>query len=379
MNLFEKYDHAALVADRFCDEHFTEERIRQWVLSRGIPRSVHEAYFESELGAYCLPANFGGRECPFAERAVVIAALTRRAGATLPFLSDALTMALLSAMRTQSQQEIVTDFVARTGRILFSQAFSEAGAGSDASAVRTVVTVDDGIFLDGEKTFVSGGQFASDVLILARDPVFGQADGGISLWLVPVDAPGISTFPLNTAGQEMLSSARVRFEHVRLNPDWQIQSEGRLHSMMKRQYELGRILVCASSMGLARAAMDDALEHCRTYMVKGQLLGTLPQIQEKLTDMEIKLRAMEQLVMDAADEADKQEGHDFLPCALMKRFVPKAATEVASEALQIFGGLGYTDDVRVSRIWRDCRGNQIAQGTDEIMVRQAARILVEGR
>ena len=60
----------------------------------------------------------------------------------------------------------------------------------------------------------------------------------------------------------------------------------------------------------------------------------------------------------------------------MKRFVPKAATDVASEALQIFGGAGYTDETRVGRIWQDCRGNQIAQGTDEIMVGLIAKLLV---
>ena len=61
----------------------------------------------------------------------------------------------------------------------------------------------------------------------------------------------------------------------------------------------------------------------------------------------------------------------------MKYYVPKAATEVASEALQIFGGVGYTDDARVGRIWRDCRGNQIAQGTDEIMPHTVAKMLIK--
>lgn len=371
--------HVMSLVDRFCDEHFTEERMNQWVRSRGVSRAVHDAFFKSELGAYCLPPNLGGKDCPFVERAALIAHITRRAGATLPFLSDMLSLALLSTMRAQSQQEIQEEFVARTGRVSFSQAFSENGAGSEAKAVCTIVTVDDGaVFIDGEKTFVSSGQFASDTLVLARDPIFGQADGGLSLWLIPIDEPGVSTYPLDTVGQEMLSSAMVRFDHVQLNPDWQIQTEGNLSAMMKRQYDLGRILVCASSLGLARAAMDDALAHAGSRMTKGQLLGTLPQIQEKLTDMEVKLRSMEMFVCDAAREADNGRSGS-LSCALMKRFVPGAATEVASEALQILGGIGYTERSRVGRIWRDCRGNQIAQGTDEIMVRHAAKQLIERR
>lgn len=380
MSNSESYSHVIKLVDEFCDEHFTEERIGQWIRSRGVPNSLYEAFFESELGLYVTPANAGGRTCPFDERAAVTMQLTRRAGATLPFLSDMISMALLSTMRSLSQREIAEDFLARSGRVTFSQAFSEEVAGSDASAVKTVVSIDgDDILLDGRKTFVSNGQFASDTLVLASDPIFGRADGGLSLWLVPIDTPGVSTYPLNTVGQEMLAPAVIEFERVPLDPKWQIQSEGKLSSMLKRQYELGRILVCSSSLGLARAAMDDALGHAAEHMVKGQLLGSLPQIQEKLADMEVQLRSMEALVFHAAKLVGDGGDEARLACALMKRFVPKAATNVASEALQIFGGAGYTDATRVGRIWQDCRGNQIAQGTDEVMVRYAAKLLIDRR
>lgn len=380
MKIIEKYGRVINLVDVFCDEYFSEERIGQWIKSRGVPNALYDAFFGSELGSYCLPANVGGRQCPFIERTILTVHLTRRAGATLPFLSDMISMALLSTMRSLSQQEIADDFLARSGRVTFSQAFSEDNAGSDASAVSTVVSIDgDEIFLDGRKTFVSNGQFASDTLVLASDPVFGRADGGLSLWLVPINTVGVSTFPFNTVGQEMLSPALVTFDKVSLCPEWQIQSEGKLSSILKRQYELGRILVCASSLGLARAAMDDALERAASHMIKGQRLSSLPQIQEKLSDMEVKLRSIEALVYDAAMLADNDDDEARLACALMKRFVPKAATEVASEAMQIFGGVGYTDAARVGRIWQDCRGNQIAQGTDEIMVNLATKLLVAGR
>ena len=377
MDISESYSQVIKLVDEFRDEHFNEERIRQWIESRGVPNSLYDAFFGSELGSYVMPVNAGGRACPFDERVAVTMQLTRRAGATLPFLSDMISMALLSTMRSLSQREIAEDLLPRSGRVTFSQAFSEEAAGSDASAVKTVVSLEsDEIVLDGRKTFVSNGQFASDTLVLASDPIFGRADGGLSLWLVPLDTQGVSTFPLNTVGQEMLAPAMISFDRVVLDPKWQIQSEGKLASMLKRQYELGRILVCASSLGLARAAMDDALGHAASHMVKGRRLSSLPQIQEKLADMEVRLRSMESLVYHAAKLAGDGGDEARLACALMKRFVPKAATDVASEALQIFGGAGYTDETRVGRIWQDCRGNQIAQGTDEIMVGLIAKLLV---
>ncbi len=380
MEKIDTHDRIVAMVDAFCDEHFTEERVGQWIKSRGVPNSLYEDFFASELGPYVTPASMGGKECSFAERALLTAQITRRAGATLPFLSDMIAMALLTTMRSLSQQEIAEHFLSRSGRVTFSQSFSEENAGSDAAAVKTVVSIDgDDVLLDGRKSFVSNGQFAPETLVLASDPIFGRDDGGLSLWLVPIDEPGVCTYPLNTVGQEMLSPALITFDKVVLQPEWKIQSEGKLSSMLKYQYELGRILVCASSLGLARAAMDDALERASSHMVKGRRLSSLPQIQEKLTDMEVKLRSMERLVFDAARCAGQSNAESHLACALMKRFVPKAATEVASEALQIFGSVGYTDMVRVGRIWQDCRGNQIAQGTDEIMVGLATKLLIEGR
>lgn len=380
IELTQEQKAAVAAVDDFCDAYFTEDAIKQWCKSRGVPTTVYNAFYESPLGKYCLPEYLGGRECSLSEKSAVIARLCHRAGAMLPFVNDMLSMTLLDSMREVSRREVVKELLTKSGHVRFSEAFSEARAGSDASAVQTTVSVEgDGVFLDGEKSFVSGGQFSPEALVLARDPVYGREDGGLSLWLVPVDAPGVLTFPLETVGQAMLAPATLKFDHVELRPEQRIQTDGKLDAMLKHQYELGRVLICAASMGMALAAMDDALDHANDHMVKGQTLGTLPQIREKLADMEVRNRAMCQLVYYAADSVDAGLSRSHLDCALMKRAVPRMATEVASEALQILGGRGYTDQSRVGRIWMDCRGNQIAQGTDEVMVHLIAKSLIANR
>ncbi len=377
MELTDGQRHVIELVDAFCDEYFDEDSIKQWCRSRGVPTRLYDAFYESELGSYVLPTSVGGKDCPFLDRATLIMAMVRRAGASLPFQSDMTALALLSSMRQISQDEIIEDLYSKTGRVLFSQAFTEPNAGSDTQAVRTRVTADAGaIFLDGVKTFVSSGEFAENTLVLARDPVFGQLDGGMSLWLVPIRSNGLSTSPLNTAGQEMLASASLSFDHVELDPNWQIQTEGKLNKMMKRQFGLGRVLVCASSVGLALAALDDAIAHASDHTVKGRQLVSLPQIQEKLADMEARVRSMMAITFEAARTADRNTRDFDLDTALAKRYVPSMAAEVASSALQVFGGIGYTDQTRVSRIWRDCRGNQIAWGTDEVMAGVVAKSIV---
>lgn len=372
----------AIVAmcDEFYDRHFTEENIKFWCEMGGLPSRVYKDFYDCDLGAYVLPASVGGLDCPFSDRVTVVEHLTYRAGAMLPFVSDMLTGAILRSMREQSQSEIIEDYSLRKdGNVLFSEAFTEAGAGSDMQAIRTQVSSEDGkLFLDGTKTFVSAGQFAPRALVLARDPICGQADGGLSLWLVPLDCDGVQAAPMRTVGQEMLCPAVVTFEHVALDPDWQIKTEGKLNTMIKRQLALGRTLICATSLGLARAAMSDAVAYARQHKVKGVMLGSMPQVQEKLSDMLVKVKAMELFVGEAAEAADGTDVEEHtLKTTTMKYFVPKAATEVASEAMQIFGGIGYTDATRVSRIWRDCRGNQISQGSDEVMVHYIASSLMK--
>lgn len=110
-------------------------------------------------------------------------------------------------------------------------------------------------------------------------------------------------------------------------------------------------------------------------MVKGRLLASVPEIQRKVIDTEARVREMRMFVYDAARVMS--DGDDMhLAVALMKHEVPAKAVEVASAAMQIFGVRGYTGASRAARIWRDCRGNQIAQGTDEIMTRIASKFIV---
>ena len=169
--------------DEFCDAYFTEDAIKRVGANpAALPTTVYDAFYESPLGKYCLPEYLGGRECSLGEKSAVIARLCHRAGAMLPFVNDMLSMTLLDSMREMSRREVVQELLAESGHVRFSEAFSEARAGSDASAVQTTVSVEgDGVFLDGEKSFVSGGQFWPEALVLARDPVYGREDGGLSL------------------------------------------------------------------------------------------------------------------------------------------------------------------------------------------------------
>jgi len=122
--------------------------------------------------------------------------------------------------------------------------------------------------------------------------------------------------------------------------------------------------------------MEDAAAYAGQRVAFGQTIGKFQQIQQKLTDMEVKIQNMRNLLYKTAWELDNGISVQ-LNSALVKRYIPNAALEVCSDALQIFGGLGYTTETRVSRLWQDSRGNQIAGGTDEIMVYIAGRQILK--
>lgn len=108
----------------------------------------------------------------------------------------------------------------------------------------------------------------------------------------------------------------------------------------------------------------------------GVAIGEFQQVEQMLTDMEVSLRTMRSMLYQAAWAIETDQPDKRLAVSLMKRYIPKTATQVASDAMQILGGQGYTESARVSTIWQDCRGNQIAEGTDQIMVYISAPLIM---
>jgi alkylation response protein AidB-like acyl-CoA dehydrogenase len=145
---------------------------------------------------------------------------------------------------------------------------------------------------------------------------------------------------------------------------------------LMQHFEAERLLIAAESLGLAEAAYDDAIEYASKRKQFGTTIDQLPQIQTYLTDMRIGIVNMKNLLYRTSWKKD-QNYSIRLDSALAKRYICKTASEVCSYAMQIIGGLGYTTETRVSRAWLDSRGWQIGGGTDEIMVRIAARQLLK--
>lgn len=363
----------------FAQKNFSTEKTRQWQRDQGLPDDVCKNFVQEYYRQKEFCRNTGEKNGNvLLEQTLITEELSRVAGTALPFSNDLMNMQMLQELGDKKCVEPLMAAYRESGRLTFSLAVSEPTAGSDTMSMKTNVRTQDGkLLLNGRKTFVVNGEYAPKILVAAID---GDKSSGekrvLSFWLIPRDLPGFVAFPINKIGQRILPFSDLVFNDVELDPSYRLvgkQMEG-FHQLF-HLLEKGRVLACAASLGLARAAMEDAVEHAKERTAFGHPIGDFQQIEQMLVDMEVKIVNMRNLTYEAALQMDSESDNRRLSVALMKRYVPAAATEVASDALQILGGRGYTENERVSWIWQDCRGNQIAEGTDQIMVRIAAPLV----
>lgn len=364
----------------YAERYFSRANVRQWQRDGGLPDDVCKAFINEYLGHASLLGDASGGGSLLAQ-VIATEEVSRVAGASLPFSSDIMNLRIMNKFAGSSKSmHDMLDTYRETGRLAFALAVSEPSAGSDTMAMRTTVSSQgDSYVLKGSKTFVANGEFAPFVMVAAVEPdVASDGYPTLSFWMVPRNSEGLNAYPIGKIGQKIVPFADIVFDDVRLEPSYRLRGEGKAgFPQLFHLLEIGRVMVCAQSLGMAQAAMEDAVSYARNRMAFGKNIASFQQIEQMLVDMEVKIVNMRSLVYRAAWAFDHDSSDKRLLVAMAKRYVPRAATEVASDALQVLGGRGYTENERVGSIWQDCRGNQIAEGTDQIMIHIAGPLLME--
>lgn len=360
----------------FGESVFTPETVFQWRKDQGLPDEVVKGFVDR----YFAFADQSPHRMGIMSQTLILEELCRCAGAALPFQNDLFNLQIMGDFADEAVFAKVLDDYRQTGRLMFSLGVSEPNAGSDTMSMTTAVQTRDGrLLLNGQKTYVNNGEYSPSILVAAIDKDNPSSDDypPLTFWLIPHDLPGIRAVPINKIGQSMVPFASVSFDEVELKPEYRLRGhEGGFRHLFKL-LEFGRVFTCAASLGMAQAAMEDAVANARVRKAFGVSIGQFQQVEQMLTDMEVSLRTMRSMLYQAAWAIENDQPDKRLVVALMKRYIPKTATQVASDAMQILGGLGYTESARVSTIWQDCRGNQIAEGTDQIMVYISAPLIMK--
>jgi alkylation response protein AidB-like acyl-CoA dehydrogenase len=256
------------------------------------------------------------------------------------------------------------------GELLGAFSLSEAGSGSDAAALQAQATrVDGGWKLSGEKMWVTNGASADLVLLMARTDTPSERLGsrGIGAFMVPTDSvgyrPGTKERKLGIRASETVA---VALDDVELSDDYLIGEPGRGFKYALEALEGGRLGIAAQALGIAEAALDHALDYADTRSQFGKRLRDFQGVQFKLADMATRLEAARGLMYRAAQAYITQEDRRRKLSSMAKLHASEAAMYITREAVQIFGGYGYSREYPVEKLFRDAKVTEIYEGTNEI-------------
>jgi acyl-CoA dehydrogenase len=264
------------------------------------------------------------------------------------------------------------------GETIGAFALTERQSGSDAANQQTVaVAVEGGYRLRGSKVWVTNAE-AADMAIAFAATEPGQGGGGISAFLVPMDAPGLARAPSpDTLGVRGLGCVDLTFEDVFVPESGLLGRRNAGFALAKRALEGGRVAVAAQALGVGRAALREAIDYSQRRQAFGHPIAVFQAIQFQLADIATELEAARMLTWRAADALYRGPGA-VVEAAMAKLQASEAAHHAADRAMQILASEGYRRGSTIERLFRDIRAAEIYQGTSEVQRLIIARSVVEG-
>ncbi|MFE0453602.1 acyl-CoA dehydrogenase family protein [Streptomyces sp. NPDC058914] len=262
------------------------------------------------------------------------------------------------------------------GGLLGAYCLSEPASGSDAASLRTRAVRESGgdWVINGTKAWITHGGIADFYTVMARTG--GEGPGGITAFLVPGDAEGLTAAPPEKKmGLKGSPTAQLHFDGVRIPDARRLGEEGQGFAIALAALDSGRLGIAACAIGVAQAALDEAVAYARQRRQFGRPIADFQGLRFLLADMATRIEAGRALYLAAARLRDA--GRPFAAQAAMAKLqCTDAAMQVTTDAVQVLGGYGYTADFPVERYLREAKVLQIVEGTNQIQRMVIARHLV---
>jgi len=336
-----------------------------------VPRPLFESLSAIGLAGLSIPEEYGGLNASATTIAAVFETISRFDVSPAIFVSvHAMVSGLISRFGTPDQKSKLLPPLA-SGATLAAFALTEPQAGSDAQALKTEATsVDGGFVLKGNKCYITSAGFAELYLVFARSK--DATGSGISAFLVPADTAGLSIGkPEKKMGADLSPIASLFFENAFIPADSLL---GPIHQGFKVALSGlagGRVNIAACANGVARNALDIAVQHLRERSQFGKLLRDFQGLQFMVADMYQKLEAARLLTMKAANDIDAAKGSTAsvnikLSSSTAKCFATDAAMSITTDAVQLLGGAGYIKEYSAERLMRDAKMLQIVEGANQV-------------
>jgi alkylation response protein AidB-like acyl-CoA dehydrogenase len=350
----------------------------QWERERAFPWPAIRDLADLGVLGMTVPEEWGGAGLDYMSLVLAIEEIAagHAATSTIICVQNSLACGIPLAFGTDAQKEHTLKRLA-SGEWLGCFCLTEPHVGSDASAIRTTAVRDgDHWVINGTKQFITTGSNAQVAIVVAvTDKAAGKK--GLSCFLVPTATPGYTIGRAEEKmGQHASDTVQILFENCRVPADAILGREGDGYRIALSNLEAGRIGIGAQALGMARAAYEAAVRYAKEREAFGVPIVEHQAVLFRLADMATRIEAARQLVWHAASMKDAGK-----PClveaSMAKLFASEMAEAVASAAIQIHGGYGYTSDFPVERIYRDVRVTQIYEGTSDIQRMVIGRALAQ--
>jgi len=330
-------------------------------------RKLFERMAELGLTGIPWPEKYGGAEAGFVSYCIAVEELSRVDASLGVTLSAHVSLGSwpIYAYGTEEQKENYLKPLAQ-GRYLGAYCLTEPGSGSDAGAMKTTaVRRGDEYILNGNKIFITNGEEADVYIVFARTDMEDK-HRGVSAFIVEKGMPGLKFGKHeNKMGIRSSTTVEVIFEECRVPAANLLGQEGEGFKIAMRTLDGGRNGIAAQAVGIAQGALEHALAYAKEREQFGKPIVKNQAIQFKLADMATKIEAARLLTYQAAWREEKGLPYGK-QSAMAKMYASDVAMEVTTEAVQIFGGYGYTKEYPVERYMRDAKITQIYEGTNEI-------------
>jgi len=376
---FAAEDRAALVdtVRRFATQAIAPH-VPAWEDAGELPRSLHREAAEIGLLGLGYPEHLGGTPAPWSARNAMSRTLARYGGsggvmASL-FTHNIGLPPLLAHGTPELQQEVIPPVL--RGEKIAALGITEPGGGSDVAALRTTARLDGGDYvIDGEKVFITSGMRCDWITLAVRTDPQSKGASGISMLVVPCDAPGISRSALQKMGWLCSDTAHLRFDGVRVPARYRLGAEGAGFRMVMGNFNGERLALSAMALGFAEACHDEALAWARQRSTFGAPLIERQVIRHKLMDMQMRIRSTEAWLEALGARVDAgDDGADWVAnVCLLKNHATQTMQFCADAGVQILGGMGYMRGTVSERVYREVKVMMIGGGAEEIMKELAAR------
>jgi alkylation response protein AidB-like acyl-CoA dehydrogenase len=362
----ENQQMVARMARDFAEKHI-RPHVMEWDEAQYFPIEIFKQLGELGMMGVVVPHEYGGSGFGYVEYVTVISEIAKVCGSIGLSVAahNSLCTGHILAFANEGQKQRWLPKLA-TGEWLGAWGLTESGTGSDALGMNTTAVPDgDQYIINGSKNFITHGKSGDVAVVMVRTGEKNDSKG-ISTFVIEKGTPGFTHGKKeNKLGMRASETTELVFNDCRVPKENMLGNKGEGFKQAMQVLDGGRISIAALSLGIAKGAFEAAVAYSKERKQFEQAISSFQGISFKLADMATQIEATELLVMQAADLKNRHQPVTK-QAAMAKYYASEVAVKVANDAVQIFGGYGYTKDFPVEKYYRDAKLCTIGEGTSEI-------------